>query len=54
LLKDYGMSATLYIPIANPEHKVISSDTIRVIAKDFEIGGHTYNHIGLTKVDENR
>jgi peptidoglycan-N-acetylglucosamine deacetylase len=54
LLKDYGMTATMYIPIANPENKVVSSDTIRAIAKDFEIGGHTYNHTWLTQIDENR
>jgi len=48
------MSATMYIPITNPENKVISSDTIRTIAKDFEIGGHTYSHTWLTQVDENR
>jgi peptidoglycan-N-acetylglucosamine deacetylase len=54
LLKDYGMSATMYIPLANPGHKVISTDTIRDIAKNFEIGGHTYNHACLTQVDENR
>ncbi len=44
----------MYIPIANPENKVISSDTIRAIAKDFEIGGHTYNHTRLTQVDEDK
>ena len=54
LLKDYGMRATMYIPIVNPENKVISIDAIRAIAKDFEIGGHTYNHTWLTQVDENR
>ncbi len=53
LLKDYGMNATMYIPIANPENKVISSNTIRTIAKDFEIGSHTYKHTRLTRVDEN-
>jgi peptidoglycan-N-acetylglucosamine deacetylase len=53
LLKDYGISATMYIPITNPENKVISFDTIRTIAKDFEIGAHTYNHTWLTQVDEN-
>ncbi len=47
------MCATMYIPIANPENKVISSDKIRAISKDFEIGGHTYNHTWLTQVDEN-
>ncbi len=54
LLRDYRMSATMYIPIANPENKVISSDIIKAIAKDFEIGGHTYNHTWLTQIDENR
>jgi peptidoglycan/xylan/chitin deacetylase (PgdA/CDA1 family) len=54
MLKDYGMRATMYIPIANLENKVITNDTIRGIAKDFEIGAHTYNHIGLTQVHENR
>jgi peptidoglycan-N-acetylglucosamine deacetylase len=53
LLKDYGISATMYIPVANLENKVISSDTIKAIAKDFEIGGHTYNHTRLTQVDDN-
>ena len=53
LLKDYGINATIYTPIANPQNKVISSDTIRTIAKDFEIGSHTYNHTLLTRVDEN-
>ena len=52
LLRDYGIRATMYIPITNSEYKVISSDTIRAIAKDFEIGGHTYNHTQLTQVDE--
>jgi len=54
LLKDYGIRATMYIPLTNPEYDVISSDKIRAIAKDFEIGGHTYNHTQLTQVDENR
>ena len=47
------MNGTIYIPIANPENKVISNDTIRTIAKDFEIGAHTYNHTRLTRVEEN-
>jgi peptidoglycan-N-acetylglucosamine deacetylase len=54
LLKDYGMNATVYIPITNPENKVISSDTIKTIAKDFEIGSHTYNHTSLTQVEEDK
>ena len=29
----------MFVPIANPEYKVILSDTIRAIVKDFEIGG---------------
>jgi peptidoglycan/xylan/chitin deacetylase (PgdA/CDA1 family) len=53
LLKDYGINATMYIPLANPENKVISSNTIRTIAKDFEIGSHTYKHTRLTRLDEN-
>lgn len=53
LLKDYGINATMYIPIANPENKVISTDTIRALSKDFEIGGHTFNHAWLTQVDKN-
>jgi peptidoglycan/xylan/chitin deacetylase (PgdA/CDA1 family) len=54
LLKDYGISATMYIPIRNPENKVVSSEEIKAIAKDFEIGGHTYNHTWLTQVNEDR
>ena len=53
LLKDYGISGTIYIPLSNSENEVISRDTIKTIARDFEIGSHTYNHTWLTQVDEN-
>jgi len=47
LLCKYGLQATFYIPAFNPERPVMSEDSIRELAQEFEIGGHTLNHVTL-------
>jgi peptidoglycan/xylan/chitin deacetylase (PgdA/CDA1 family) len=52
LLDKYQLKGTFYIPKANAEHAVMSPSQIRVLSKQFEIGGHTLNHTRLRHVDE--
>jgi peptidoglycan-N-acetylglucosamine deacetylase len=54
LLKDYGISGTMYVPIRNQESTVMTNEQLKNVAKDFEIGGHTFNHTTLTEVNEDR
>ena len=51
LLTKYNIPATFYIPKTNPERTVITEIQIKELAAMFEIGGHTLNHVFLTKVD---
>ena len=53
LLNKYGLKATFYIPKTNPEREVMSESDVKMIARDFEIGGHTYNHKPLSKLTGN-
>lgn len=46
-MQKYGIKATFYIPKTNAERRVMSENDLQVIAKDFEIGGHTINHVRL-------
>jgi len=48
ILKEMHVSGTIYVPIKNSENEVMKKDEIKNISKDFEIGGHTYNHTILT------
>lgn len=50
LLRKYEIPATFYIPIKNPERKVLNASQIKHLSKRFEIGGHTYSHFNLTKL----
>lgn len=50
ILDKYNLQATFYIPKKNNERSVISEHQIKVLAERFEIGGHTLNHIFLTRV----
>jgi 2-polyprenyl-3-methyl-5-hydroxy-6-metoxy-1,4-benzoquinol methylase len=50
LLSKYQIPATFYIPIKNPERKVMSIREIRELGRVFEIGGHTVNHQVLTEI----
>jgi peptidoglycan-N-acetylglucosamine deacetylase len=53
LLKKYDIPATFYIPIKNvEERKTMSEREIKKISKDFDIGGHTYNHQRLTLLSD--
>ena len=50
LLNKYGISATFYIPIFNEERDCMSPQQINELAQVFDIGGHTCNHVNLTKI----
>jgi hypothetical protein len=54
LLEKYGLEATFYIPATNPERPVMSRTEIRQLARRFEIGGHTMNHLPLKSVAPER
>ncbi|MDQ2751576.1 MAG: polysaccharide deacetylase family protein [Bacteroidota bacterium] len=47
LLYKYNLPGTFYIPKHNAEHEVMLSEQVAELAKGFEIGGHTINHIRL-------
>jgi len=47
LLARYNIQGTFYIPRANEEHAVMTEDEISSLARYFEVGGHTLNHISL-------
>tara|TARA_B110000467_G_scaffold107947_1_gene98289 strand:+ start:2474 stop:3208 length:735 start_codon:yes stop_codon:yes gene_type:complete len=50
ILKSYDLPGTIYTPIKNLENEVIVTRDLIQIAKDFEIGGHTFNHKILTDI----
>jgi peptidoglycan/xylan/chitin deacetylase (PgdA/CDA1 family) len=54
LLQKYGLTASFYIPVNNPERPVISPAEIRQIAQHFEIGAHTMNNVRLKWLSERR
>lgn len=54
MLKRYSIQGTIYTPITNWENEVMSVEQLKEISKDFEIGGHTFNHTILTTVSEER
>ncbi len=47
LLTKYNLPCTFYIPKHNAEHEVMLPEQVSELAKSFEIGGHTINHIRL-------
>ena len=51
LLHKYNLRGTFYIPKYNAEHQVMSAQQVAELAKGFEIGGHTINHIRLHTTD---
>ena len=52
LLDKYDIKATFYVPINNAENPVMMPSELKVVANEFEIGGHTVNHIYLNKLDK--
>jgi exopolysaccharide biosynthesis WecB/TagA/CpsF family protein len=50
LLLEYNLKATFYIPSANPERPVMQPGQIREIDRHCEVGGHTLNHVRLTRI----
>ncbi len=54
LLAKYGLAATFYIPASNAEREVLSQPQIRVIARQFEVGSHTFSHVSLDSIPERR
>lgn len=48
LLASYGFRATFFIPTFNCEgRKVMAAGDIQAIAGEFEVGGHTVDHVAL-------
>ena len=50
LLSKYGLKGTFYIPASNSEHTVMNKAEMLEISSQFEIGGHTKNHVDLTRI----
>lgn len=50
LLDKHNIPGIFYIPITNPERKVMTKSQIRQLSSGFEIGGHTYSHVDLTSI----
>lgn len=49
ILLKYGIRGTFYALLNNPENRVMNTQDITILSKDFEIGGHTLNHVNLSK-----
>lgn len=52
LLNKYEIPATFYIPPNGTERGKLTSEQIYDIAKDFDIGGHTMNHVPLNSISK--
>lgn len=52
LLHKYNLRGTFYIPKYNAEHQVMSAQQVAELSRNFEIGGHTINHIRLHSTDK--
>ena len=50
LLQKYDVPATFYIPISYAKRGCMNPPQIRRIAERFDVGGHSYHHIRLTKI----
>ena len=48
LLIKYHIPATFYLPIDNIERRCLGRAEISSLARDFDIGCHTYHHTDLT------
>lgn len=50
MLAKYNIPATFYLPIENVERACMNRQQIREIAQSFDVGGHTYRHVILTRI----
>ena len=51
LLEKYGLRGTFYVPSSNSEGRpVMQPNEIAQLGRDFEIGGHTREHVSLTEM----
>jgi peptidoglycan/xylan/chitin deacetylase (PgdA/CDA1 family) len=51
LLERHGLQGTFYVPCRNSEGRPVMQPTeIAQLGRRFEIGGHTYDHVSLTKI----
>ena len=50
LLVKYNLSGTFYIPKNNAENQVMDETMIQSLSRQFEIGGHTINHLSFDQV----
>jgi peptidoglycan/xylan/chitin deacetylase (PgdA/CDA1 family) len=54
LLLKYGIKSTFYIPIKNSENEILTASEIKEIGSHFDVGGHTFNHLYLNKLNKNQ
>ena len=50
LLDKYEVPATFYLPIQNTQRTSLDTSSIQQLAGRFDIGGHTFHHLDLTKL----
>ncbi len=50
MLAKYNLPAIFFVPKKNPERKTLNSNQIKQLARRFEIGAHTLNHVDLTNI----
>jgi peptidoglycan/xylan/chitin deacetylase (PgdA/CDA1 family) len=51
LLKKYNLDGTFYVPLRS-QRNLVSPPEMRSLAAEFEIGGHTINHVSLTTISD--
>lgn len=51
LLQKHDVSATFYIPLENSERNTLAGEEIIGISRYFDIGGHSFNHVDLTRMN---
>jgi peptidoglycan/xylan/chitin deacetylase (PgdA/CDA1 family) len=52
LLSAYGLQATFYVPVKNPERPTLAPGALRTIAEAFEVGAHTFSHRSLARLPD--
>lgn len=50
IFENKGFRAIFYVPVKKSGSSVLTTTEIRELSDRFEIGGHTYNHVDLTRV----